>query len=83
MVMRRQYPPKERLWTITMTALQLSAIILSWDNRDIFFSLNVSAKQKFSINCHHVYYAEQSDFGFGRGFIGYPKGRNRDIKLVN
>ena len=20
---------------------------------------------------------------FGRGFIGYPKGRNRDIKLVN
>ena len=20
---------------------------------------------------------------FGRGFIGYPKGRNRDIKFVN
>ena len=22
-------------------------------------------------------------FSYGRGFVGYPKSRNRDIKLVN
>ena len=30
-----------------------------------------------------VYKMSWGEFNLGRGFIGYPKGRNRDIKLVN
>ena len=29
------------------------------------------------------YGRQRKHFSEGRGFIGYPKGRNRDIKLVN
>ena len=80
-IMRRQYPPKERLWTTTMNALQwfsFNSILRCI----VFFHLNFLAKQKFSINCGHVYYAENSVTRFCYGGSGYADSFTLRISFV-
>ena len=64
---------------------------------EIDFETNVCKSLTFVSNCDNVYVFNLSTFVAnqrpplciftnllqGRGFKGYPKGRNRDIKLVN